>query len=161
MSDDPQPTFQPTFKACTQARYDEMLEVLPPLAWIRKGFLVSEPWSHRTCTVTGIPDRPTYKAMVRVVGGPTGPTYAESTSGLTVPEWMALSAVTLKIERTTKQPREITRKPVERVTCGKSGCRGVLRRVTLSRLEEGLGHEGFDCDKCGRRLKYVPTEVTS
>jgi hypothetical protein len=37
-------------------------------------------------------------------------------------------------------------------------CMGVMFRLTLSRLEEGLGHEGFQCDKCGRRVKYVPPE---
>jgi len=35
-------------------------------------------------------------------------------------------------------------------------CMGVMFRITISRLEEGLGHEGFECDKCGRRVKYVP-----
>lgn len=39
---------------------------------------------------------------------------------------------------------------------GPEGCRGVMSRVTLSRLEEGLGHEGFECDKCHRKVKYVP-----
>jgi hypothetical protein len=37
-------------------------------------------------------------------------------------------------------------------------CMGVMFRLTLSRLEEGLGHEGFECDKCGRRVKYVPEQ---
>lgn len=70
----------------------------------------------------------------------------------------------------------ITRKPIVHVACGASvvppvsrlisavsrlasdngRCRGTLLRVTLSRLEEGLGHEGFMCDMCGRRVKYVP-----
>lgn len=50
-------------------------------------------------------------------------------------------------------PFVIVRKPVG-VACG-GKCRGVLFRVTLSRLEEGLGHEGFECDTCHRRVKYV------
>lgn len=33
---------------------------------------------------------------------------------------------------------------------------GVMFAVPLSRLEEGLGHEGFKCDKCGKSVKYVP-----
>ena len=60
----------------------------------------------------------------------------------------------------------ITRKTVP-IACGTSlgderlvrhpkSCGGVLARVTLSRLEEGLGHEGFRCDKCGRGVKRVP-----
>lgn len=39
---------------------------------------------------------------------------------------------------------------------GPDKCPGVMFRVNLSRLEEGLGHEGFQCDKCGRKVKYVP-----
>lgn len=53
---------------------------------------------------------------------------------------------------------KITNKPIVYVACGLP-CRGVLMRQTLSRLEEGLGHEGFKCDKCNRRVKYVPKEV--
>lgn len=54
----------------------------------------------------------------------------------------------------TKQPVIVVRKPVE-VNCVK--CKGgVMFRVQLSRLEEGLGHEGFKCDKCGHSVKHVP-----
>jgi hypothetical protein len=71
------------------------------------------------------------------------------------------------------KPTVVVRKPVG-VNCSGQGphvvgsifpakgatprCRGVMGRITLSRLEEGLGHEGFECDKCGRRVKYVPPE---
>ena len=53
---------------------------------------------------------------------------------------------------------DITRKPVEKGACPKCAnkFRGVLFRIQLSRLEEGLGHEGFRCDKCGYSVKYVP-----
>lgn len=57
---------------------------------------------------------------------------------------------------TTARPFELTHKPVVRVGCGKNQCRGILMRLTLSRIEEGLGHEGFQCDTCERRVKYVP-----
>jgi hypothetical protein len=54
----------------------------------------------------------------------------------------------------------IVRKPVS-VSCAacikyKRRPPGVMFRLTLSRLEEGLGHEGFECDKCGERVKYMP-----
>lgn len=53
---------------------------------------------------------------------------------------------------------QITNKPVP-VSCPNSKtCRGVLFRMTLSRLEEGLGHEGYKCDKCGHKIKHVPKE---
>lgn len=39
---------------------------------------------------------------------------------------------------------------------GPEKCPGVMGRITLSRLEEGLGHEGFECGTCHRRVKYVP-----
>lgn len=55
---------------------------------------------------------------------------------------------------------KIVRKPVG-INCAKC-CKvarrppGVMVRINLSRLEEGLGHEGFQCGKCGERVKYVP-----
>lgn len=45
------------------------------------------------------------------------------------------------------------------VGCPKAKCKGVLFRVELSRLEEGLGHEGFRCETCGHTVKRVP-EIT-
>lgn len=44
--------------------------------------------------------------------------------------------------------------------CAKT-LRGVMCRLTLSRLEEGLGHEGFQCDKCGVKVKRVPAKEPS
>jgi hypothetical protein len=88
---------KPTFKPCTEARFDEMLEVLPPIAWVRKGFLVGEPYTHRTCTVSG-KYLAAYTAMLRHPGA-LGVVLLESTIALTVPEWNALNPVTLKIER--------------------------------------------------------------
>lgn len=41
---------------------------------------------------------------------------------------------------------------------GGGKCGGVMNRITLSRLEEGLGHEGFECTECHRRVKYVPSD---
>jgi len=41
------------FKEVGEARYDEMLGVLPPALWIDKGFLVGEPFDHRRCNATG------------------------------------------------------------------------------------------------------------
>jgi hypothetical protein len=34
--------------------------------------------------------------------------------------------------------------------------RGVMIRINLSRIEEGLGHEGYRCDRCGHTIKRVP-----
>lgn len=39
---------------------------------------------------------------------------------------------------------------------GGGKCGGTMLRFTLSRIEEGLGHEGFECTRCHRRVKYVP-----
>jgi len=49
----------------------------------------------------------------------------------------------------------VVRKPVG-IKCTQPKCGGLVVRVDLSRLEEGLGHEGFECRKCHRRVKYVP-----
>jgi hypothetical protein len=83
--------FKPRFKPCSQRRFDDQLEILPPIAWTSKGFLVGEPWSHRECHVTGR-YLPAYQAMVK-----RGERYFESCEGLTVPEWRALDPVTLQI----------------------------------------------------------------
>lgn len=34
--------------------------------------------------------------------------------------------------------------------------RGVMVRVDLSRLEEGLGHAGYRCSRCGHTIKRIP-----
>lgn len=84
------------FKPCDEKRYNDMLEILPPIAWVRKGFLIGEPYSHRTCRLTNTV-RPTYTAMVHHRGA-LGEHYFESTSSLTVPEWNALNPNTLTID---------------------------------------------------------------
>ncbi len=40
---------------------------------------------------------------------------------------------------------------------GGGKCSGIMHRIDLSRLEEGLGHEGFECCVCRRRVKRVPS----
>ena len=35
-----------TWKRTTEAKYDEMLEILPPALWTGLGFLVGEPLDH-------------------------------------------------------------------------------------------------------------------
>lgn len=63
------------------------------------------------------------------------------------------------------KPFKIVNKPVG-VACpacamGKNEPgKGVMFRIPLSRIEEGMGHEGFECDKCGERRKYVPPSTT-
>jgi len=81
-----------TFKAITKERYDEMLNLLFPLAWdLRKGFLLCEPMESRVCRVTG-QYRDTYNAFVK-----RGGSYFESLTSITIPEWRAFDASTLKI----------------------------------------------------------------
>lgn len=91
---------QPSFTQVDENRYNDRLEILPPIAWCSKGFLVGEPYTHRTCRVTG-KVRPTYTAMV-VRSDATGKRYYESKSDsdstLTISEWRALDVRTLQIE---------------------------------------------------------------
>jgi hypothetical protein len=49
-------------KEVTEARFDEMLGVLPPALHLSKGFLVGEPHDHRKCKVTG-QTAPTFAAF--------------------------------------------------------------------------------------------------
>ncbi len=83
--------FKPCFRPCTQEEFDEKFEVLPPIGMTGNGYLVSEPWSHRVCHVTGRYS-PTYQAMVKRKGK-----CFESCEGITVPEWRALDIATLQI----------------------------------------------------------------
>ncbi len=42
-----------TWKEIPKERFYEMLGVVPPVVQSRIGFLMGEPMTHRTCTVTG------------------------------------------------------------------------------------------------------------
>lgn len=68
----------PTWKEVSAERYDEMLNILPPLAWSEKGFLVSEPFSQ---TVDG---QTTYAAFVHHAGR-----YYEAEGSITLAAWRA------------------------------------------------------------------------
>jgi len=76
------------WKEVDEERYDEMLGCLPPAYWIAKGFLVGEPFDHRTCKVTGVV-RPTYAAFInrrdKFYEGPN----------MTIPEFDVFDASTL------------------------------------------------------------------
>lgn len=39
------------WKEITEAEYMQALEVLPPAVWLKKGFLLGEPETHRKCNV--------------------------------------------------------------------------------------------------------------
>ncbi len=43
----------------TEDRYDDMLNVLPPVIWLDKGFMVGEPWDHN------IRGQPRFGAFIR------------------------------------------------------------------------------------------------
>jgi len=78
-----------TFKEVDEARYDEMLGVLPPALWIGKGFLVGEPFDHRRCKATGRLAA-SYAAFIRHRGK-----YYESEEAMTVAEFKAFDPGTL------------------------------------------------------------------
>jgi hypothetical protein len=54
-------------KECSEARYDEMLGILPPALRLGKGFLVGEPHDHRRCKITN-QVMPTYTAFFNAFG---------------------------------------------------------------------------------------------
>lgn len=45
--------------------------------------------------------------------------------------------------------------PMMSVNCTIKGCKGVLFSVPCSRIEESLGHQVFECDKCHQRYKLL------
>ena len=68
-----------------EARYDEMLNILPPAIWdISKGFLVGEAWDHDA------DDRPRYAAFVKLRGR-----YYEATLPMTLEEFKNLDLNTI------------------------------------------------------------------
>lgn len=75
-------------RPCTAERYHDMLEVLPPVAWVSAGFLVGEPYDHRPCGVMG-DIRPSWSVFVDA-RRPGGQHY-EGSHALTVPEWRLLA----------------------------------------------------------------------
>jgi hypothetical protein len=78
-----------TFKEVDEARYDEMLGVLPPALWIGKGFLVGEPFDHRTCKATGRLTA-SFAAFIRYRGK-----YYESEEAMTAAEFRAFDPAML------------------------------------------------------------------
>lgn len=54
-------------KQCSEERYYEALNILPPRRWIDKGFLVGEPHSHGMCPISKVV-RATYAAFFRYQG---------------------------------------------------------------------------------------------
>lgn len=77
---------KPKFKRVTKARYWDMLEVLWPAYWDGVGFLVGEPWKHKTCAVTGETDTPAY-APFTMKGGQ----YYEGDDAMTIAEFKAMT----------------------------------------------------------------------
>ena len=80
-----------SFKEVDEARYDEMLGVLPPALWIDKGFLVGEPFDHRRCKTTGH-FTASFAAFIRYRGK-----YYESEEAMTVDEFKAFDPVSLTV----------------------------------------------------------------
>ena len=68
-----------------------MLGVLPPALWIANGFLVGEPFDHRTCNITGVV-RASYAAFIN-----HGGKFYEGPN-LTMPEFRAFDVATLKVD---------------------------------------------------------------
>jgi hypothetical protein len=73
---------------CSEARYDEMLGILPPALMLGKGFLVGEPFDHRTCSITKVV-RASYAAFFQKGGK------VYEAGNMTVPEFRAFDMETL------------------------------------------------------------------
>jgi hypothetical protein len=79
-----------TWKRCTQARYWDMLEILPPAVQKSHGFLVGEPYTHRTCRITGRADQPAFSAFLEHRADFTDSSYLEGSEPMTIAEFNAL-----------------------------------------------------------------------
>ena len=93
----PSGRFKPCFKPCSRSRYWERMEVLLPMEWSRKGFLIREGNGSRQCRVTGR-YMDTYSAMVDASSDAYERYYESCDDGLTVPEWRALNRYTREVD---------------------------------------------------------------
>lgn len=75
-----------TWKEVTEARYWEMLGVLPPAIQTRLGFLVGEPMDHGRCTITSH-IKPRFSAFAEVGGK-----FYECSRPMTIPEFKAIKS---------------------------------------------------------------------
>lgn len=80
-------TYNYAWAEVTEQRYNEMLEVLPPIGWDSKGFLVGEAWVHKPCSVANDPGYVTagYQAFAHIDGK-----FYACDMPLTRKEWKAL-----------------------------------------------------------------------
>lgn len=67
------------FTEVSAERYDEMLGVLPPIAWLDKGFLVGEAWRHND------EGQPMFAPFVTQAGR-----FYEGSEPITVADWRKL-----------------------------------------------------------------------
>ena len=77
------------FTEVSAARYDEMLGVLPPIAWLDKGFLVGEAWRHND------EGQPMFAPFVTQAGR-----FYEGSEPITVADWRKLDPRPLLPSRT-------------------------------------------------------------
>jgi hypothetical protein len=89
-------------KPVPSEHYHDMLEILPPVAWTGAGFLLGEPYDHRSCGISG-KLRASYSVFVE---SPNGLTHYEGTHALTEPEWRALAANHAAVEACIKRGAE-------------------------------------------------------
>lgn len=75
----------------------DKMEVLLPMEWSRKGFLIREGYGSRQCHVTGR-YMDTYIAMVDASSDSYERYYESCDDGLTVPEWRALNRYTREVD---------------------------------------------------------------
>jgi len=73
------------FKPCTEDRYNEMLNMMPPAVFTSSGFMVGEAWTHRECEINNTV-LPAFAAFVRLHGQ-----HYESTGPMTIPEFRAIT----------------------------------------------------------------------
>lgn len=86
------------WKRVSEARYWEMLEILPPAVMTGRGFLVGEPWRHDEN------DRPMFAAFLQLGYGESV-TYYESNEPMTVAAFRALCDSITAANLTTAEPK--------------------------------------------------------
>ena len=93
-----------------EARYDEMLGVVPPVVYLTHGFLVGEPWRHND------DGQPLFGALVRYRHCGYGEfRYYESLEPMTLREFRALNPQEAELDIVAEYAREYFERLGERI----------------------------------------------
>ena len=139
---------QTTWKQVTENRYWEMLGVVPPAMYIRMGFLVGEPMSHRICTVSG-KEAETFTAFIENRDG-----FYECTEALTAAEFKAVKPLELTIVQEAQMKRNRFEAALF-IQAGACNGRAVAKALVEAYEAAYLEHQGTDKTNADPAVQFI------